>query len=125
MPPPPPPPGAGPYGQPQYGQPQYGQPQYGMPQYGPPTREHPQGTTVLVLGILSLLACGILGPFAWKMGNDAIREMDANPNVLYSNRGNITAGRICGIVASCILIAGAVFAVLFFIFAVAVGTSGG
>ncbi|HEY3482639.1 MAG TPA: hypothetical protein VGL02_27450 [Streptomyces sp.] len=34
---------------------------YPPPGYGV---EHPQGTTVLVLGILSLVICGVLGPFA-------------------------------------------------------------
>jgi hypothetical protein len=67
--------------------------------------EHPDGTTILVLGILSLVVCGILGPFAWNMGNKALREMNANPGVVYRNRGNVTAGRICGMVASILVIA--------------------
>jgi hypothetical protein len=95
MPPPPPPQ--------QY--PGWNQP-YG---YGP--REHPQGTTILVLGILSLVVCGLLGPFAWSMGNSALQEIDANPSA-YSNRGSVVAGRICGIIATCLLILGAVIAVL-------------
>jgi hypothetical protein len=66
---------------------------------------HPQGTTILVLGILSLVACGILGPFAWNMGNQALREIDANPGIVYSNRGNVAAGRICGKIATIIVIA--------------------
>jgi len=68
--------------------------------------EHPQGTTILVLGILSLVVCGLLGPFAWSMGNKALREIDSNPSVRYSNRGNISAGRICGMIASILLIVG-------------------
>ena len=51
-------------------------------------REHPNGTTILVLGILSLVACGVFGPFAWAMGNTALREMNADPGVTWSNRGN-------------------------------------
>ena len=43
------------------------------------TTQHPQGTTILVLGILSLVVCGILGPFAWSMGNKALREINADP----------------------------------------------
>lgn len=80
--------------------------------WGTPPREHPNGTTVLVLGILSLVVCGILGPFAWVMGNNARREMDAQPGVNWSNRGNINAGRICGIVGTCFLIAGALWLLL-------------
>lgn len=69
----------------------------------PVQREHPQGTTILVLGIMSIVCCGLLGPVAWIMGNTAIKEIDASPGA-YSNRGNVQAGRIIGIVASVLLI---------------------
>jgi hypothetical protein len=75
-------------------------------------REHPAGTTVLVLGILSLVICGLLGPIAWAKGNSAKREMDAQPGVQWSNRGSITAGRICGMIASILLIISVVVVVL-------------
>ncbi|MFZ4721015.1 MAG: DUF4190 domain-containing protein [Ilumatobacteraceae bacterium] len=107
-PPPPPPPPGGPYGQQPYGQQPYGQQQYG---YGS-MMEHPQGTTILVLGILSLVVCGVLGPFAWSMGNKALREIDANPQVSYTNRGNVSAGRICGMISSILLIVGVAFIIL-------------
>ena len=92
-----------PYGQ---GPPQYG---YPPPGYGV---EHPQGTTVLVLGILSLVICGLLGPFAWTMGNRALAEIDAAPPGYFRNRGNVTAGRICGIVATTLMIVAVVVFVL-------------
>ncbi|NLV56830.1 MAG: DUF4190 domain-containing protein [Acidimicrobiales bacterium] len=95
-----------------------GYPQQG---YGPVQQEHPQGTTILVLGILSLVVCGLLGPFAWVMGNKAKAEVDARPG-LYSNAGNITAGRICGMVATIILILVIVFYALIFGFAI-IGSS--
>ena len=76
--------------------------------------EHPQGTTVLIMGILSLVVCGFLGPFAWMQGNKALAEIDANPG-RYSNRSNVNAGRICGMIATAILIAGAVFVLLFLV----------
>jgi hypothetical protein len=94
----------GPQGPPPYG------PQGPFPYgYPPPVwrAEHPRGTTVLVLGILSLVVCGILGPFAWSMGNSALAEIDARPGY-YSNRGLVVAGRICGIVATVLLIVAAV-----------------
>jgi TRAP-type C4-dicarboxylate transport system permease small subunit len=72
--------------------------------FGQQGREHPNGTTVLVLGILSLVVCGLLGPFAWSMGSKALREIEANPGVPWNNRGNITAGRICGIVGTVLLV---------------------
>ncbi len=65
--------------------------------------EHPSGTTVLVLGILSLVLCAILGPFGWAKGNEAMRDCALSPG-RYSNRGSIQAGRICGIVASCLFV---------------------
>jgi hypothetical protein len=105
--PPPPPPGQvpPPYQQP-YGNP-YGN-QYGGGQYA----EHPQGSTILVLGILSLVVCAVLGPIAWSMGNKAIREMDAQPNVQFANRGNVTAGRICGIISTILIGLGLAFFVI-------------
>lgn len=87
----PPAPQANPYGNP-----------YGSPAYAGGMVEHPQGTTILIMGILSLVVCSILGPFAWMQGNKALAEIDANPG-RYSNRGNVNAGRICGIIATVIM----------------------
>src|SRR5699024_6481192 len=72
-----------------------GSPQFGgggMPQ------SHPNGTTILVLGILGLVLCAPLGIVSWVMGNKAMKEIDAS-GVTYINRGNIQAGKIIGIVA--------------------------
>lgn len=80
--------------------------------------DHPQGTTILVLGILSLICCGLLGPVAWIMGNSAIKEIDANPSA-YSNRGSVQAGRIIGIIATVLLILG----IAFYAFAIIVGST--
>ena len=116
---PPPPPGGG-YGPPPgySGQPPgYGPPPgygYGYGGYGPV--EHPQGTTILVMGILSLVICALIGPFAWRMGNETLREIDAQPG-RFSNRGQVQAGRICGIVGSCLLALNVViFGGLFLVF---------
>ncbi|MCB1031991.1 MAG: hypothetical protein KDA95_11670 [Acidimicrobiales bacterium] len=112
-----PPPVDNPYGQPSspYGYPPnpYGAPQGG---YGYPI-EHPQGTTVLVLGVLSLVVCGVLGPFAWSMGNKTLKEIDVSPGA-YSNRGSVQAGRICGMIATVILGLGVLVFVLFFLAAI-------
>lgn len=75
-------------------------------------QEHPKGTTILVLGILSLVVCGVLGPIAWVMGNRAVREMDSTPGVAWSNRGNVTAGRICGMIGSAFMTLTAIFMVV-------------
>jgi hypothetical protein len=108
------------YPQPGYQQPGQPQPGYGYAQqpqgfpqpqgyggaaqygYAMP-REHPQGTTILVLGICSLVICGLFGPFAWNMGNKAIKEMDAQPGVTFSNRGTVNGGRICGIIGTVLM----------------------
>lgn len=89
------------------------------------TVEHPDGTTVLVLGILGLVVCGIIGPFAWKMGNKALREIDSRPDLVYSNRSNVTAGRILGMVSTAFLALGAVFLLIWLVFAVAVFSGNG
>ena len=81
--------------------------------------------TILVLGILSLVVCGVLGPFAWSMGNKAQAEMRANAGVTYSNEGMITAGRICGMVASGFLAIGALIFVGFILLALVGAAAGG
>lgn len=79
---------------------------YGQQQYG--GREHPKGTLVFVLGLLSVLGLTILAPFAWVMGRRALREIDSNRSA-YSNRGMVVAGYVMGIIGTVLL---ALFAVL-------------
>src|SRR5688572_27935872 len=78
-----PPPGQPP-GQPPYGQPPNPQVPYGAPPptYGPIVPDHPQATTVLILGIVGIVVCGVAAPFAWVMGNRVIREIDASGGTL-------------------------------------------
>lgn len=73
--------------------------------------DHPQGTTILILGILGIVCCGPLGIAAWVMGNKAIKEIDANPSA-YTNRGTVNAGRICGIVGTILMVVGIVAYIL-------------
>jgi hypothetical protein len=97
-------------------------PAYNSPYGGYGGYEHPQGTTILVLGILSLVVCQLLGPVAWVMGNNAIAEIDRNPTA-YSNRGSVQAGRICGIVSSVIVIVSVVIIAIVLIAATAASAS--
>lgn len=97
--------------------PGYGNPPQGYPQLPP---NHPQATTILVLGILGLVACGFLGIPAWVMGNRALREIDASGGAL-GGRGQVQAGRICGIVATVFLILIIVAVIAFLVLAVIVG----
>ncbi len=65
-------------------------------------KPYPRGTLILVLGIASFFICGIvLGIVAFVMGNNALKEIDANPGA-YSNRGMVNAGRICGAIGAAI-----------------------
>ena len=54
---------------------------------------------MLVLGILGIAVCGVVGPFAWVMGNRVIREIDASGGQL-GGRSNANAGRIMGMVGT-------------------------
>jgi len=83
------------------------------PSTPPPFRpqDHPQTTTILILGILGLVACGVLGPFAWSMGNKALREIDASNGQL-GGRDTVNVGRILGIIATILLGVGLAFVVV-------------
>jgi hypothetical protein len=78
------------------------------PTYGGYEPSH--STSVLVLGILSLVACSLLGPIAWQQGTRELERIDAGL-VDPSTRGTVTAGRTCGIVGTVMLGFG-VFAIL-------------
>jgi len=81
------------------------------------------GTTILVLGILSLVICGLLGPVAWIMGNNdlaAIRSGRMDP----TGEGLTQAGRICGMISSILMIVVcSIYGVLFL--AMIAGSAGG
>jgi len=61
-----------------------------------------RASTVLTLGILSLVVCSAIGPIAWAMGNEEMRRMDSGQTP-DDQRGTVTAGRVCGIIGSCFL----------------------
>lgn len=66
---------------------------------------------MLVLGILSLVCCGLLGPFAWAQGNTALRQIDTMPG-MYTNRSTVNAGRICGIIGSVLLVVQVIYVIV-------------
>jgi uncharacterized Tic20 family protein len=75
------------------------------PQFPSESRAYPeasQATTVLVLGIIGLVFCQILGPFAWAMGNKELEAIDAGRRAP-ENRGTANAGRILGIISTVLL----------------------
>ena len=85
-------------------------------------QEDSQATTVLVLGILSLVLCQILGPIAWVMGNNELAGIDAGVRPP-QNRGTAQAGRILGIISTVLFNIG--IAVLFFVLVIGLVASSG
>ena len=73
--------------------------------------EQSQATTALVLGILGIVICGILAPFAWNIGNKELAAIDAGRRPP-ENRGTANAGRILGIIGTVLLAIGLVFVIL-------------
>jgi uncharacterized membrane protein YjgN (DUF898 family) len=57
---------------------------------------------VLILGILGLVLCQLISPFAWVMGNRVLAEIDASNGQL-GGRSQANAGRICGIVGTALI----------------------
>jgi hypothetical protein len=110
------------YGQPGYGEPGYAQPAGYPPQPGPGSQpgyppgyppgygpalpvvapDHPRATTALVLGILGVVLCQVLGPFAWRIGKQTVDEIDAAQGRL-GGRGPAQAGYVLGIVGTVLL----------------------
>ena len=96
------------YQQPAYGTPVYAQPYGALP-------EHPQGTTILVLGIVGLFIT-ICAPIAWYMGSKAQKEIAAS-GVHYANEQNINIGKILGMVLSILAIIGLAIGVVIMVVA--------
>lgn len=73
--------------------------------------EQSQATTALVLGILGLVLCGVLAPFAWSIGSKELAAIDdglRDP----ANRGTANAGKILGIIGTILLGIGIVVLVI-------------
>lgn len=118
--------------QPQYpGQGQYagpGAPGYPPPPggYAPPPQgayayqapEHPKATTSMILGIVGMVVCQVLGPFAWVMGKRTLDEIDASNGTL-GGRGQAQAGYILGIIATILLGLSLLVLVAYLLFALA------
>jgi hypothetical protein len=100
-------------GQQQPPPPPYGQQPPYVPQPGQPAGyapDHPKATTALVLGILGIVICGIIAPFAWRIGKQTLDEIDASNGQL-GGRGSAQAGYVLGIIGTVLLGLGLLFAV--------------
>lgn len=80
--------------------------------YGYPTPDHPQSTTAMVLGIVGLVVCQVLSPFAWVIGRRTLAEIDASGGRL-GGRGQAQAGYVLGIIGTVLLGLGLVFLIVY------------
>jgi len=80
-----------------------------------PYPEASQATTALVLGILGIVICPILGPFAWSMGAKELQAIDAGRRPA-ENRGTANASKILGIVGTALMGLYVIGAIIFFLF---------
>jgi hypothetical protein len=103
-----------------YGQPPAG---YGQQPYGAATGEHPQGTTIFVLGIIGIFVA-VCAPIAWYMGNKTLREITAS-GATPSNLSQIKTGRMLGKVFTIIYIVLIALYIIFFIIIFGVAASQG
>ena len=71
------------------------------------------GTMILIFGILGLILCAPLGIVAWVMGNGDLKAMDAGA-MDPSGRGLTNAGRICGMIATILMIIGVLVVIALF-----------
>lgn len=83
-----------------------------------------RGVLILVFGILGLIICFLFGIAAWVMGNGDLREMDAGM-MDPSGRGLTQAGKVLGIVACVLQLAGIVIWVLLVGLAILGAAAGG
>jgi len=81
-------------------------------------RDHPRATTAMILGILGLVLCQLVGPFALVIGRKAVREIDAS-NGMLGGRGQATAGWIMGLISTILLALSIVVVVVAVIAAIA------
>ncbi len=65
--------------------------------------QSPQGTTILILGIIGFF-CVVTGIIAWIMGNKEIK--------LFPNDGNVKAGRLCGMISTILAAVGLVIYII-------------
>jgi len=61
-----------------------------------------KATTILVVGIISIICCQIAGPIAWYMGRQELNLIRAGA-VSAQDEGTAKAGMILGMIASILL----------------------
>jgi hypothetical protein len=93
------------------------------PQFRQNLRPH-RGDMIMILGILSFFIAGIvLGPMAWIMGNNDLREM-ALGRMDRSGESNTNVGRICGMISTILHCVGLLCCCGYFAFVMLLGVGG-
>jgi hypothetical protein len=127
---PPPPPYAYPPGG-QQGPPPGAHPGYPPYAFSPPRPNHPQSTLALILGICGLggavIACGLgllVSPFAWALGRNALKEIQASHGQL-GGESSARTGMVLGIIGTVLLILAVIGIVIFGVLVAVSDTSSG
>lgn len=102
-------------------------------QYNPPVVQEqlPNATTILVMGILSLVLCGIIGLvcgiIGLNMAGKAKTMYEANPaRYTSASFSNVNSGRICSLIGVILSSVGILILIVYLIFVFAVvGAAGG
>jgi hypothetical protein len=85
----------------------------------------PNGTAVLVLGILSIVICFVCGIIALVLSNKDMALYRANPGQYsISSYNNIKAGRICAIIGIALQVLGLIVYIIFIAFFISMAGSG-
>src|SRR5215207_6350647 len=90
--------------------------------YSASAGDHPQGTTILFLGIVGIFFT-ICAPIAWYLGSRALKEIKAS-GATYNNQQQIVIGRTLGIIFTILAIIGLVIGIFFVIIAVVAASQG-
>ncbi|CAM2880790.1 DUF4190 domain-containing protein [Skermania piniformis] len=67
------------------------------------TVEHPRATTVLVLGVVGLLCCGLCGPIAWVLGRRTLNEIERSGGA-YGGSSQVRIGYVLGIITTVFMV---------------------
>lgn len=60
---------------------------------------------ILLFGILSIVCCGLLGPWVWMDANQALRMIDTE-GYSATERNLVVAGQTCAMIGTGILVVG-------------------
>lgn len=78
--------------------------------------------TSLILGILAIVLCPVVGPFAWAIGRRAVKDIDASGGTV-GGRAQAMVGYIIGMVVTILMIIGVVATVVILVIAAATSTT--